>query len=169
MAPLDLYPHNVFRFRVDFFVSTDSAGTRGTRQRLCSGRFSECTGIEATMEPKAIKVGGQNYGPVQRAGRVNFATVVLKRGVMAGPHLWQWFELVATGATAYRLDVEVHLLPSEGDPESVSGTMIWKMRKALPTRFKAADLNAKATEVGVEELQFVHEGLSLDLNAGGRS
>jgi phage tail-like protein len=47
--------------------------------------------------------------------------------------------------------------------------MIWKMRKALPTRFKAADLNAKATEVGVEELQFVHEGLSLDLNAGGRS
>ena len=79
------------------------------------------------------------------------------------------FELVATGATAYRLDVEVHLLPTDGDPDTVPGTLIWKMRKALPTKFKAADLNAKATEVGVEELQFVHEGLSLDLQAGGSS
>lgn len=161
------YPLNVFRFRVDFLVSTENAGSRGTPVRLCSGSFSEVTGLEANMEPKAIKVGGQNYGPTQRAGRTSFATVILKRGVVAGPHLWQWFELVSTGAYAYRLDVEIHLLSATADPDGDGGTLTWKCRRALPTKFKAADLNAKASEVGIEELHFVHEGLSLDLAQGG--
>jgi len=169
MAPVEPYPLNLFRFRVDFFVSTEGAASRGEQQRLCSGSFSECSGIEATMEPKSIKAGGRNYGPVQRAGRVSFATVVLKRGVISGPHLWKWFELVATGAYAYRFDVEVHLLPAGGDPDKDTGIMTWKLRRALPTKFKAAEFNAKGTEVGVEELQFVHEGLSLELSRGGGS
>lgn len=155
------HPLHVFRFRVDFFLSTEDANAQGDRVPLCSGRFAECTGLEATMEPKTIPVGGRNVGAVQRAGRVSFATVILRRGLTPAAHLWAWFELVAGGAYAYRLDAEVVLLPPGGTPEG-PGTLTWKMRRALPTKFKAADFNAKAAEVGVEELHFVHEGLSLE-------
>ncbi|HEY7490181.1 MAG TPA: phage tail protein, partial [Candidatus Tectomicrobia bacterium] len=40
-----------------------------------------------------------------------------------------------------------------------NGMMAWKLTRALPVKFKAADLNARATEVGIEELHLVHEGL----------
>jgi hypothetical protein len=74
----ELSPLHAFHFQVDF--DEDSlAGRGGGSIPLCSGAFSECTGLEATMEPKVIKEGGRNYGPAQRAGTVTFATVVLKR------------------------------------------------------------------------------------------
>jgi hypothetical protein len=31
----------------------------------------------------------------------------------------------------------------------------------MPIKFKTADLNAKGTEVGIEELHIAHEGLTL--------
>jgi phage tail-like protein len=38
--------------------------------------------------------------------------------------------------------------------------MGWQLDRAMPVKFKFADLNAKATEIGIEELHLVHEGLS---------
>lgn len=155
-----LYPLHVFRFRVDFFVSSDQSKNQGQQMPICSGSFSECSGIEATMEPKSIKEGGHNYGQIHRVGRTNFQTVIMKRGVTSTTHLWQWFELVAKGAYAYRLDAEVTLLDM-GEDSMSRGVMTWTMHGALPTKFKAADFNAKGSDVGIEELHFVHEGLGL--------
>lgn len=161
------YPLPVFRFRVDFYVNTPNAPNQGDQKRLCRGAFSECTGLEATMEPKSIKVGGQNYGQVQRAGRVNFATVILRRGISSNRDLWTWFELVANGGYAYRLDAEVSLLDFKSEKEP-SVIMTWRMHNALPTKFKTADFNAKAgSDVGIEELHFVHEGLTHKVSGGG--
>ena len=39
--------------------------------------------------------------------------------------------------------------------------MTWVLRHAMPVKFKTADLNAKASEVGIEELHVAHEGLEL--------
>lgn len=161
------YPLPAFRFRVDFYLSTPQGKKKGQQKLLCRGAFSECTGLEATMEPKSIKVGGQNYGPVQRAGRVNFATVILRRGLASNRDLWQWFNLVGQGAYAYRLDVEVSLLDFQA-PEKHSVKMTWKMRNALPTKFKTADFNAKGSaDVAIEELHFVHEGLTHEVSSAG--
>jgi phage tail-like protein len=123
---------------------------------LCRGAFSECTGLEATMEPKVIKVGGSNYGAVQRAGQVSFATVVLKRGMTDTRDLWNWFASVAGGAYAYRLHVEIEMRNSADQ-----AVVAWALRRALPVKFKAADLNAKGSEIGIEELHLAHEGLVL--------
>ena len=114
------------------------------------------------MEPKAIKEGGRNYGPVQRAGRVSFGTVVLSRGVTTTRDLWRWFELVAKGGYAYRLDVVVSVLDMGADPRSDDVALRWRMRRALPVKFKTADLNARTSDVGIEEVHFVHEGLELE-------
>jgi phage tail-like protein len=37
----------------------------------------------------------------------------------------------------------------------------WRLARAMPIKFKAAELNARGTEVGIEELHLAHEGLTL--------
>ena len=149
-------PLHVFRFRVEFQESRLS-GTNQRIDNLCSGAFSECTGLEATMEPKVIKEGGRNYGAVQRVGPVTFATIILKRGMTASRDLWRWFEMTSqNGAYSYRLSATISLRDSS-DQEQLR----WRLDNALPIKFKAADLNARSAEVGIEELQIAHEGLTL--------
>jgi phage tail-like protein len=114
------------------------------------------------MEPKAIKAGGLNYGAVQRAGPVSFATVVLKRGMTSSRDMVTWFQLVAGGSYAYRLSAEIEVQNPAGE-----AVLTWGLDECLPVKFKAADLNAKGTEVGVEELHLVHQGLRLFVAGGG--
>lgn len=144
-----LAPLTAFRFHLRFKKD-------GSEVAVCSGAFAECTGLEATMEPKVIKAGGSNYGAAQRAGTVSFATVVLKRGMTATRDLWNWFQLVAGGAYAYRLSAEIEVQDSAGN-----AAITWSLDRCMPVKFKAADLNAKGNEVGIEELHLAHEGLRL--------
>lgn len=159
---------HVFRFRVDFYEDRVEGKPKGGAVPLCGGRFSECSGLEATMEPKVIRAGGHNYGDFQRAGRVSFGTVVLKRGLTPTQHLWRWFDLVAGGKTALRLKARlVHVARGDADPETSDGLLTWELRNALPVKFKAATYDSSGAEIGVEELHFVHEGLSLVKGSGG--
>lgn len=141
-----------FRFEVSF----RDTGAGGGAIEVCSGAFAECTGLEATMEPKVIKVGGLNYGAVQRAGTVTFATVILKRGMTSTRHLWQWWQMVAGGGYAHRRNAEIAMQDGEGNT-----VLTWGLDHCLPVKFKCADLNAKTGEVAIEELHLAHEGLRL--------
>jgi phage tail-like protein len=164
IAENHLAPLQVFRFDVTFRRDSITGTASGTPVALCSGAFAECTGLEATMEPKVIKAGGRNYGPAQRVGQVTFATVILKRGMTTTRDLWNWFQLVAGGAYAYRLSAEITMQNADGTP-----VLTWVLARALPVKFKAADLNARGTEIGIEELHLAHEGLSLINAASGSS
>jgi phage tail-like protein len=160
MMPETLHPLPVFRFQVDFFETSADATKpgSGTSIPLCSGSFSECTGLEATMEPFVIRPGGVNYGAIQRVGKVTFATVILRRGMTTTRHLWRWFSLVTQGgAYAYRLNSKVTVFDHEGNPQ-----LRWLLDRTLPIKFKAADLNALSVNVGIEELQLTHQGLTLE-------
>lgn len=150
-----LIPLHVFRFLVEF--KSDTLGNQGPGGEVdvCLGAFSECTGLEATMEAKAIKEGGANNGVAQRAGPVTFATVVLKRGISLNRNLWEIFNSVTSGLYAPRLQVTITLLDINRQP-----AIAWQLDRAMPVKFKFADLNAKGTELGIEELHLVHEGLS---------
>jgi phage tail-like protein len=151
----ELAPLHVFHFQVDFDEDPAGGGCSDPVP-LCSGAFAECSGIEATMEVKVIKEGGNNYGPAQRVGPVTFATVILKRGMTTTRHAWTLFDLVTrSGEYAHRLAATITMFDLAGN-----GVIAWKLEKALPVKFKAADLNAKSTDIGVEELHLVHEGLT---------
>jgi len=156
-----LVPLHVFRFQVDFKSDTLGSTEPGGPVEVCTGAFSECTGLEATMEPKTIKQGGANYGVAQRAGPITFATVVLKRGISTNRNLWQIFNAVSSGLFAPRLQVTITLMDMSNGP-----VIAWQLDRAMPVKFKFADLNAKGTEVGIEELHLVHEGLN-SVPAGG--
>jgi len=152
MATPAIVPLHIFRFRVEVTADSLTQGPQGGSTEMA---FAECTGLEATMEPKVIKEGGRNYGAAQRAGGVTFATVVLKRGVSTDRSMWQIFNATTTGQFAPRLQVTITLL--DGNQNDI---MAWQLAHAMPIKFKFADLNAKGMEVGIEELHFVHEGLT---------
>ena len=146
-------PYPAFAFQVDF---SDPANGDAP---ICQGGFSECSGLEATMEPKVIRAGGQNYGAAQRAGQVTFGTVILRRGMTGNRDLWAWFSHVnQAGRTALRLQVIITVLA----PGTDAPVLRVRLDRALPVKLKCADLNARATEVAVEELHLVHEGLSIE-------
>jgi phage tail-like protein len=149
------YPIHLFRFHVEFRREKDDD------VKVAKGAFSECTGLEATMEAKVIKAGGANYGAYQRAGRVTFATVILKRGITNSRDLWKWFSHVnEQGKFAYRLDVKILVFDEVLDLSRTPFTTI-ELFRALPVKFKFGDLNARATDVGIEELHLAHEGLAI--------
>jgi phage tail-like protein len=180
------------------------------------GAFAEVSGLEATMEHKVIKEGGNNYGAQLRVGPVTFATVILKRGLVELDNLWDWwayFAGAAEGANAYpsyanRCDVLIGQIglrpfkpeaekPKEGEyhykdtrdtmfgkatvqvdayntfgrkpaepPKPIDPIpeirLIWRLRNAMPIKFRAGDLNAKGNDIAMEELHLVHEGLRLE-------
>ena len=148
------YPIHLFRFHVEFRREEDDD------VKIAKGAFSEVTGLEATMEAKVIKAGGANYGAYQRAGRVTFGTVILKRGITKNRELWKWFSHVnEQGKLAYRLDVKILVFDDVFDVTRDPYLTI-ELFRAMPVKFKSGDLNARATDVGIEELHLAHEGLA---------
>ena len=157
-----LYPLTLFRFQVDFErMSLGSPAGEG-KVPICRGAFSECTGLEATMEPKVIKAGGWNYGAQQRAGPVTFGTVILKRGMTTTRDLWKWFSHVNEQGTLRLPARRRHPRRQPRGRAARHGARRSGCISALPVKFKCGDLSARATEVGIEELHLAHEGLSLD-------
>jgi len=154
MASRPLIPLHVFRFHVDFFADSLTGDATQEQFPVCSGAFAECTGLEATMEAKVIKEGGRNYGAAQRAGGTTFATVVLKRGISTNQNLFQIFNTMATGTFAPRMQVTINLFGNDG-----TTMLAWQLDKAMPIKYKFSDLNARNSEVGIEELHLAHEGL----------
>lgn len=161
-------PIHALNFRVEFDqlelptngLASDARG-QGT-VALCGGSFAEITGLEATMEPRVIKQGGQNFGEIQRVGPVTFAPVIFKRGVTTIQDLWRWFELVGGGMYAKRLTARVIMLDAARNARHT-----FVLERALPVKFKAADFNAQSTAVAIEELHIVHEGMSMVRPSGG--
>ncbi|WP_319585476.1 phage tail protein [uncultured Desulfobulbus sp.] len=146
-----------FRFKVSLYRSDSN-------ELLCAGSFSEVTGFELTMEPRVIKEGGLNWGEHQRSGPTKFSPIILKRGVTTINDLWTWFDITTRQANyGYRLTGEITVLgnPTAGQTVADNAVMVWKLTGVLPTKFKGPDLNATASQVAIEELQLVHEGLEL--------
>lgn len=146
-------PLPIFRFEVKF-MQVGETGSAANKP-ICQGAFSEISGIEANLEAKAVRAGGQNYGDKQLPGRTTFGTVILKRGITFDRDLWQWFNYVAKGGTALRLDITV----TQKNFVDKGKTLKWKFSNAVPIKYKAADYNATTGQIGIEELHFVHEKL----------
>lgn len=187
-----LTPFAGFNFHVEIALdlydkvkdSKDLAG-EVVPKAVITGGFSEVSGLEASMEPKLIRAGGENYRVYQRPGPVSFSTVVLKRGLVSSRHLWAWWSLFS-GANnapngswnAARADVSVYLIRDVAKPASADGqekkqtmesskpsreaTVGWSLLQAMPVKFRVGDLNASSDEVAVEELHLAHEGLQME-------
>jgi len=149
-------PFTAFNFGVEITVPQIST-------RVCSAAFSECDGLEMTMDVKTIKEGGNNAAVIRVAGLVGYSNLTLKRGMTATFDLWDWFS-ATTRDPALRGDGEVVLYAPDGRTERAR----FILQRCLPLKLKAPALNAKDGMVAIEELQLAYEALTLKRPAGGR-
>ncbi len=67
--------------------------------------------------------------------------------------LYNWHKDVTLGKTE-RKNISVIVIDEEGNDKSR-----WEFVEAWPTKYDAPDLNAKGSEVSIETLEIVHEGM----------
>jgi phage tail-like protein len=161
VAASSIYPFTSFNFSVEINVP-------GIGPKLCNASFSDCDGLDMTMDVKTIREGGNNTQQVRLIGAVNYGQVTLKRGMTDSFDLWDWFDAQQHGTAKqlrsdFRANAEVVLMAPDQKTERVR----FVLKKCLLTKLKAPTLNAKDGMVAIEEMQIVYESLSLKRPGGG--
>jgi phage tail-like protein len=119
------------------------------------GGFSECTGLEMTMQAEEYKEGGRNGAVLKFPNRVTWSPLTLKRGIAVDTQLWDWFYGFVQG-TGKRRDGVVTLMDA-----SQSAAFMWFFRRGLPTKWTGPALNAAQSNVAIEAIEIAHEGIHL--------
>lgn len=144
-----IYPFTAFNFSVEINKIDDAT-------QLCAAAFSECDGLEMTMEVKTIREGGNNGKQIRLTGPLTYGQLTLKRGMTANFDLWDWVTATQRDPSL-RANAEVVLLAADRTTERVR----FMLSRCLPIKLKAPPLNAKDGMVAIEELQLAYESLTL--------
>jgi phage tail-like protein len=117
------------------------------------GGFSECSGLEMSMQPEEYKEGGRNGAVLKFPNRITWSNLTLKKGVGVGTALWDWHFSFVEGR-GKRRDGMIALLNERQEPVN-----IWFFRRGLPIKYSGPSLNATQNSVAIEAIEIAHEGL----------
>jgi phage tail-like protein len=146
-------PYGGYNFAVTLTgVSNDGKAVKGS--------FSEVSGLDAELAPIEYRNGSEDITMRKVPGLKKFTNIVLKRGVIGDVTFWNWL-LAGLNGKIQRTDGSIDLLD-----EQRNTVMQWKFTRAWPCKYTGPGLNAKNNEVAIESLEFCHEGLSIDGQAG---
>jgi phage tail-like protein len=158
---LRIDPLGVFNFYLTLVDASNLAGTliSAVFNYTVAG-FSECSGLEATVEIFEYKEGGVNDYVHKFPTRASFGNITLKHGVIyLYDDLWTWHNGFVLG-NGKRKDGLIVLLD-----ESRSPVKLWKFARGIPTKWIGPALNASQSAVAIESLEISHEGLFLQVGA----
>jgi phage tail-like protein len=120
--------------------------------------FSECSGLDATVEIAEWKEGGVNEYVHKFAGRSSHSNITLKHGeIYLYDDLWSWHHDFVKGR-GKRKDGLVVLLDEGRKPAKV-----WKFKRGIPAKWVGPQLNASQSNIAIESLEIAHEGLDLEV------
>lgn len=155
MTALDT-PFSTFNFRVS--LRLPEAGGE-----ICSAEFSDCDGLEMSIEPKTIKEGGNNDRLIHLMGRVSYGQLTLKRGMTRDVGLWDWFErTLADRNHRLRARGRVEILSTDRTQAGSDGPkveMAFELEGCLPTKLRVPSLSAKDGGLAIEEMQVAYEAM----------
>ena len=136
-------PLTTFNFKVNLRLP-------GASNEICAAEFSECDGLEMSIEPKSIREGGNNTQQIHLMGPVSYGQLSLKRGMTDNFDLWNWFEKIQK-SPGLRASGEVMML-SSARGEDVK----FSLTGCLPVKLKAPSLNAQSGLIAIEEMPMKH-------------
>ncbi len=142
------YPLPKFHFQVDW------GGTQIG--------FTEVSGLDVETEVIEYRHGAaKEYNKTKQPGLTKFSNITLKRGTFQSDNeFFEWwnetklFQEGNSPSSIYRRDVTIKLLNEEHEP-----IVVWKVKRAWPTKIQPTDLKADGNEVAIESMELVHEGL----------
>jgi phage tail-like protein len=150
-----LLNHNFIIALADTSTTLASVGAMSNTDVLSDalGGFSECTGIEFTMQPEEYKEGGRNGAVLKFPSRITWSNLTLKRGIAISTDLWDWHYGFVIGQGTRR-DGTITLLDETRQPNR-----IWYFSRGLPVKYSGASLNALQNQVAIESIEIAHEGM----------
>ncbi|MEQ4486621.1 phage tail protein [Cohnella silvisoli] len=115
--------------------------------------FSEVQGLESQIEFEEIREGGVN-GYVHRLPKgVRNSPIVLRRGLSSSQELWNWYSQSSLG-TISRKSGSIILYKQDGIE-----LCRWNFFEAYPTKWSGPSLNAATSDVAIETIELVHNGI----------
>jgi len=139
--------------KFNFLVDLGAGDTEGPQ-----AAFQECNiGIEITVpEYRSRNKKGDS---VRKITGLNKSTdITLKRGVIGSMNLFNWLNDIRNGKQAATRDITIQLQRKEH--RAVVQT--WKLIRARIIKIVSGPMNAKGTDVAMEELTLAYERLELE-------
>ena len=149
MATLRDRPYGQNNFLVDF-----GEGTEGPE-----AGFQEISGIGMEVTVAEYRAGNFKENSVLKinTGYKN-DNVTLKRGVAGSLKLYRWLDQVRSGDQNVRRTVTITLM----NEDHSAPVFTWMLKQARPMKVTVAGLNAKGTDVAIEEMVLAYERLELE-------
>jgi phage tail-like protein len=143
-------PYAHFNFLVDLGTGTTDGPDAG---------FQEVSGIGMEVTVSEYRNGNEKENSVRKITGLNKSTdVTLKRGVIGSLNLYQWLNQIRNGDQTALRTVTIHL--QNEDHTAIVQT--WKLLRARITKHTSGPLNAKGTDVAMEELVLAYERLEME-------
>lgn len=138
------YPHTKNHFQVEW----------GGR----SIGFMEVSGLAMELDVVDYREGSSPENSVKKMpGLKKFSDIVLRRGIIKNDDdFYRWIS-TATFNQVERREVIISLLNEQHEP-----VVTWKLKNAFPSKLEYSSLNSQLSEVVIESLTLVHEGLIVE-------
>ena len=150
MAVLRDRPYVQFNFLVDLGDGNTTGAQAG---------FQECSNIGMEVTVAEYRNGNEAENSVRKITGLNKSTdVTLKRGIIGSLNLYQWLNDIRNGNQNALRNVVVHL--QNEDHSAIVQT--WKLMRARIIKHISGPMNAKGTDVAMEELTLAYERLEME-------
>jgi phage tail-like protein len=143
-------PYVQFNFLVDLGTGKTDGPQAG---------FQEVSGIGMEVTVAEYRTGNSKENGVMKITGLNKSSdVTLKRGVIGSLDLYEWLDQIRNGDQDALRNVTVQL--QNEDHTAVVQT--WKLQRARIIKHTSGPLNAKGTDVAMEELVLAYERLEME-------
>ncbi len=150
MAVLRDRPYAQFNFLVDLGTGATDGPEAG---------FQECSPITMSVDVIEYRNGNdKENGPRKLTGLQKVADVTLKRGIIGSLDLYQWLDQIRNGDASALRTVVIQLQ----NEDHTATVMTWKLLRARIIKHTSGPLNAKGTDVAMEEMTLAYERLELE-------
>lgn len=137
----------------NFLVDLGTGNTNGP-----DAGFQEVSGIGMEVTVAEYRNGNHKENSVMKITGMNKSTdVTMKRGIIGSLTLYNWLDQIRNGDPNALRNVTVQL-QSEDHTDVV---MTWKLLRARIIKHTSGPLNAKGTDVAMEELVLAYERLEM--------
>lgn len=138
----------------NFLVDLGNGNTNGPQ-----AGFQEISGIGMEVTVSEYRTGNFKENSVMKITGMNKSTdVTMKRGVIGSLDLYQWLNQIRNGDQTALRTVTIQLMSE--DHTTVVQT--WKLNRARIIKHTSGPLNAKGTDVALEELVVAYERLEME-------
>ena len=149
MAVVRERPYGQFNFLVDIGTGETEGPEAG---------FQECSGISMSVDVIEYRNGNEKENnPRKLTGLARVSDVTLKRGIIGSLGLYKWIDDIRNGNPAALRTVVIQLQ----NEDHTAVVMTWKLLRARIIKHTSGPLNAKGTDVAMEEITLAYERLEL--------